>query len=227
MTALLLLGAQTPMLFQGQEFAASAPFLYFADHKPDLASKVRKGRGDFLAQFPNVALPEMRSRLPDPADIETFERCKLDFSERECHAAAHALHRDLLRLRRDDPVIRARGAHGLDGAVLSETAFLLRFFGESGDDRLLVVNLGRAFRLDPAPEPLLAPPRNSLWAVLWTTDAPEYGGTGTPRLEADRVMQGEHTPDDPPGSTLKAQAVWHIPGECAVLLSPRQNARTD
>jgi maltooligosyltrehalose trehalohydrolase len=226
MTALLLLGPQTPMLFQGQEFAASAPFLYFADHNPDLASKVRKGRGDFLAQFPNVALAEMRSRLPDPANSATFERCKLDFSERERHAAAHALHRDLLRLRRDDPVIRAHGAHGLDGAVLSETAFLLRFFGDNGDDRLLVVNFGRAFRLDPAPEPLLAPPVERRWTILWTTDAPEYGGTGTPHLEADRVMQGEHASGDSPHRALKAEPVWHIPGECAVLLSPRHNAPT-
>jgi maltooligosyltrehalose trehalohydrolase len=225
MTALLLLGAQTPMLFQGQEFAASAPFLYFADHKPELASKVRKGRSDFLAQFPNVAIPAIRSRLPDPADIATFERCKLDFAERELHAAAQALHRDLLRLRRDDPVIRAHGAHGLDGAVLRETAFVLRFFGAAQDDRLLVVNLGRAFRLDPAPEPLLAPPPGAEWAIAWTSDAPEYGGTGTPPLEADRVMQGERSPSDAQDRTLKRQPVWHVPGECAVLLSPADNAR--
>src|SRR5690606_38790927 len=51
MTALLLLGPQTPMLFQGQEYAASSPFFYFADHNPELARLVAKGRAEFLAQF--------------------------------------------------------------------------------------------------------------------------------------------------------------------------------
>ena len=52
MTALMLLMPATPMLFQGQEFSASTPFLYFADHKPDLAKLVRQGRCEFLSQFP-------------------------------------------------------------------------------------------------------------------------------------------------------------------------------
>jgi maltooligosyltrehalose trehalohydrolase len=223
MTALLLLGPQTPMLFQGQEFAASTPFLYFADHNPDLAKSVRKGRAEFLAQFPNVAVEEMRSRLPDPADPATFERCKLDFSERERHAEAYALHRDLLRLRREDAVIREHGVHRVDGAVLSDSAFVLRFFGRDGDTRLLVVNFSRTIRLDPAPEPLLAPPQGASWAMLWTSDAPRYGGAGTPRLEGDRVMQGERPQGATPDDGLKPEPVWHVPGECAVLLAPQRH----
>src|SRR6185436_9557828 len=54
LTALLLLGPATPMLFQGQEFGASAPFLYFADHGRELAEQVRRGRADFLKQFPSL-----------------------------------------------------------------------------------------------------------------------------------------------------------------------------
>ena len=65
--------------------------------------------------------------------------------------------RDLLRLRREDPVFRQQKPGALDGAVLSPDAFLLRFFGEE-DDRLLVVNFGLDLHLDPASEPLLAPP---------------------------------------------------------------------
>ena len=104
MTALMLLAPGTPMLFQGQEFAASSPFLYFADHPAELAKLVRKGRAEFLTQFPQpAALRGRRPPLADPADPQTFERCKLDFSERQSHAAVYALHRDLLRLRREDP----------------------------------------------------------------------------------------------------------------------------
>jgi maltooligosyltrehalose trehalohydrolase len=54
MTAVLLLSPGTPMLFQGQEFSASAPFLYFADHEPELAAGVGRGRAAFLNQFPRV-----------------------------------------------------------------------------------------------------------------------------------------------------------------------------
>ncbi len=238
MTALLLLGPQTPMLFQGQEFAASAPFLYFADHNPDLARSVRKGRGEFLAQFPNIALAEIREQLTDPADPSTFERCKLDFTDRQRHAAAYALHRDLLELRRDDPVISRQGDAGIDGAVLGDAAFAIRFFArrddlqpqsavrnpQSCDDRLLIVNFGRALRLHPAPEPLLAPPPGAAWAILWTSDSPRYGGYGTPPLEADRIMQGERTPDTRADVSVKRDPIWHIPGECAVLLAPQRNA---
>ena len=93
------------------------------------------------------------TRLPIPHDEETFRRCKLRHDERERHTAAVALHRDLLRLRREDPVLR-RARHGrIDGAVLSDRAFVLRWFAERSargrgragaraDDRLLVVNLG-------------------------------------------------------------------------------------
>ncbi|MGH7969277.1 MAG: malto-oligosyltrehalose trehalohydrolase, partial [Limisphaerales bacterium] len=103
LTALLLLGPATPMLFQGQEFGASAPFLFFADHNPDLARLVAKGRRGFLRQFPTIGDPEADSCLADPAADETFFSCKLDRAERRTNAATYQLHRDLLKLRREDP----------------------------------------------------------------------------------------------------------------------------
>jgi maltooligosyltrehalose trehalohydrolase len=201
MTALTLLGPGTPMLFQGQEFAASSPFFFFADHKEALSPVVRRGRAEFLSQFPSIARPEIRSRLPDPGDPRTFERSKLDLSERHRHIEAYTLHCDLLRLRRQDPVFRSQRPGGIDGAVLSSHAFVLRFWAEDGQDRLLAVNLGRDLRLDPAPEPLLAPPEHMYWETLWSSEDPCYGGSGTPPLE-------DH-------------GNWRIPGEAAVVLIPR------
>src|SRR5205085_5639278 len=93
LTALLLLGANTPMLFQGEEFGATTPFLYFADHKPELAESVATGRREFLAQFPSID----GEKLDRPNDARTFERSKLDCSERERNADMLAIHRDLLR----------------------------------------------------------------------------------------------------------------------------------
>jgi maltooligosyltrehalose trehalohydrolase len=180
MTAFLLLMPGIPMLFQGQEFAASNPFLYFADHKVELDRAVRKGRREFLGQFPSMASAEAGDRLADPGDVETFRRSVLDPAERQAHAAALALHRDLLALRSDDPVL-ARRPGNIDGAVLGVRAWLLRFFAEDAD-RLLIVNLGADLTLRPAPEPLLAPLEGQAWQILWSSEAPVYGGVGTPPL---------------------------------------------
>jgi maltooligosyltrehalose trehalohydrolase len=200
MTALLLLAPGTPMLFQGQEFSASSPFHYFADHEPELAELVNRGRSEFLKQFPSIATPETTSMLPVPHEPATFERCKLDHSEREKHLEAYRLHCDLLRLRREDPVFRAQDAERMHGAVLGPEAFLLRFFGTHGDDRLLLVNLGRDLRLAPAPEPLLAPPQGREWGLMWSSKDPRYGGSGTPPLEAG--------------------GAWNLPARAAVVLWP-------
>jgi maltooligosyltrehalose trehalohydrolase len=200
LTAVMLLGPGTPMLFQGQEFAASSPFFYFADFAGELAQLTQQGRAKFLSQFPSVAQPDMQARLRDPADPETCARSKLDLSERQRHAGMYALHRDLLRLRRADPVFRAQRRGGLDGAVLAPEAFVLRFFGMAGDDRLLVVNLGRDLPLRPAPEPLLAPPTGMGWELLWSSEDPRYDGGGTAPLEGEDG--------------------WQIPGHAVVVLRP-------
>ena len=243
LTALLLLGPATPMLFQGQESAAAAPFVFFADHQPPLAGAVRRGRQAFLAQFPSLADPAVQAAMPDPAAPATFALCKLDpgdgddsgapggsglpggagSSTRHRHrgqeAAALALHRDLLRLRREDPVFRLQAAAGIDGAVLGPAALVLRWLapppGESGGsgegspgDRLLLVNLGADLELDPAPEPLLAPPAGARWQVLWSSEDPRYGGAGAP------------PPEDAAGG-------WRLPGQAAIALAPAPRVGSD
>jgi maltooligosyltrehalose trehalohydrolase len=182
MTALLLLAPGTPMLFQGQEFAASNPFLYFVDHEIDLAKLVREGRQEFLRQFESLSGPDAELSLIDPCDRQTFELCQLDLSERASHAEAYALHCDLIRLRREDKVFSAQRGDRIEGAVLGPEAFLLRFFGENNDDRLLFVNLGCDFIWSPMAEPLVAPPTGSDWTILWTSENPRYGGSGTGQL---------------------------------------------
>jgi maltooligosyltrehalose trehalohydrolase len=197
-TALLLLGPGTPMLFQGQEFAASAPFLYFADHNPELAKLVAVGRRKFLEQFPSVACPESSRCLANPESETTFKRCQLDFTERERHATYYALHRDLIKLRREDTLFRHPRPGGVDGAVLAAEAFVLRFFGDEGDDRLLLVNLAADLELRQMPEPLLAPVEGCAWKLLWSSEDPRYGGLGTPPL---------------------GEGGWRIPGHAALVLT--------
>jgi maltooligosyltrehalose trehalohydrolase len=201
MTAFMLLIPAAPMLFQGQEFAASAPFLYFADHEPELAARVAKGRSEFLEQFPSIASPEIAGALPLPHDPRTFRQCRLDWSERDRNREWLALHRDLIRLQRTDPAIRQTAADRLDGAVLASEALVLRFFGEETDDRLLIVNLGQQVNLEPAPEPLLAPPRGQRWETLWSSEALQYGGSGAAAAEHD-------------------DGRWLIPAQAALVLRP-------
>jgi maltooligosyltrehalose trehalohydrolase len=196
LTALLLLGPQTPLLFQGQEFGATAPFLYFADHAGELGALVRRGRAEFLMQFPSIAEPDVRDTLADPGDPATFTRCRLDWRERERHRPVVELHRDLIALRREDPALRGR----LDAAVIGEHACLLRWFGGDDGDRLLCVNLGGALHLRPLPEPLLAPPAGARWSDRWSSEDPAYGGRGAPPVDA-------------------AQEGWRLAGESAVLLA--------
>jgi maltooligosyltrehalose trehalohydrolase len=199
MTAYLLLMPGIPMLFQGQEFGASSPFFYFADHEIELSREVRKGRGLSLAQFPSLATSEMRAELADPGDIDTFRQSVLDLGERQRHASIYALHRDLLELRRTDPVLGRRPCR-IDGAALTDEAWMLRFFAPNGADRLLIVNLGRDLLLGPAPEPLLAPAEGLGWRILWSSEAPGYGGSGGP---------AQDTAGD-----------WLVPGQSAIVLAP-------
>lgn len=200
MTALLLLAPGTPMLFQGQEFGSTRPFYYFADHDPELARLVRQGRVEFLKRFSSLADRPLE-QFPDPADLQTFLACKLDWSEREQHPQFIALHRDLLRLRRGDPVFAAQRADRIDGAVLGAETFALRFFGEEHGDRLLLVNLGRGQRGYPSAEPLLAPPEGSQWELRWSSQEVRYGGPGVAALDTTNN--------------------WYLPGHAAVLLASR------
>ncbi len=179
-TALMMLQPQIPMLFQGQEFSPSMPFHYFANHEGDMAVAVREGRQKFLRQFPSAATPEMESRLPDPESEEAFQKSKLDFSEREKHAVSYRMHKDLIRLRREDLVFRH--ARDIDGAVLGHDAFVLRYLN-GGDDRLLLVNFGKELNLYPASQPLLAPPAGKNWILIWSSEDPRYNGAGTPDFE--------------------------------------------
>ncbi|MDQ3282678.1 MAG: malto-oligosyltrehalose trehalohydrolase [Acidobacteriota bacterium] len=193
-TALMLLQPQTPMLFQGQEFASSAPFVFFADHKPELAEKVRKGRREFVEQFPSLKGFD----LPLPDERATFEMCKLDHKERETHAPVVALHRDLLSLRREAP-FSAQRKDLIEGSVLADECLALRWFAE--DERLLIVNFGPSLQLDPAPDPLLAPPPGfERWSILWSSEDARYGGNGMPQPDCEEN--------------------WRITAHSAVLLKP-------
>src|SRR5216110_270024 len=183
MTALLLLGPWTPLLFQGQEFGASSPFLFFADIRDaSVRDAIRKGRAEWLAPFLSLTGDEAWQTLPAPDVSEVFARCKLNFSERKNNRELYDLHIDILRLRREDPRFREQSSGGIDGAVLGPASFVLRYFSMNNEERLLLVNFGESHVLHPASEPLLAPPEGCRWQTLWTSESPRYGGAGSGAL---------------------------------------------
>jgi maltooligosyltrehalose trehalohydrolase len=201
MTALLLLGPQTPMLFQGQEFGASAPFNYFADHPGELGEVVRQGRIDFLRQFPSLCDPEFERQMALPSARTTFETCKLDWGERAANSMVVDLHRDLIALRN-----RLPATEKVDGSVLGDQMFLLRFFATAPEnERILIINLGTDAAIVSAPEPLLAPPDGLQWEMEWSSEDLKYGGRGKRPLD----LQSRST----------------ISGECAVLCRPIPGGR--
>ena len=206
LTALLLLGPQTPMLFQGQEFGSGKPFLYFADNSGEMAELVSNGRREFISQFPSVRDEVISLGLADPADSQTFDRSKLDWAEFEANAHVVALHRDLLAIRRSDRAIRrAADARTLDASVLGALAFLIRYFGDqSGDDRILFVNIGPDLRVESIPDPLFAPPAGRQWTIIWSSEDARYGGTGQRSVDFRRR--------------------WTLTGNSALFLAPEEAA---
>lgn len=195
--ALLLLGPWTPMIFQGQEFNASTPFLYFADHERPLSEHVGKGRKEFLSQFPGIATAAMQEALHDPADKETFLKSKLDHRQRQADGRFVAMFRRLSDLHHRDPTLSACDLC-IDGAVLGPQALVIRYWSQSGD-RLLVCNFGPNLFFSPAPEPLLARPRGFCWEMIFSTEDPGWGGSGTPDVEN--------------------KDGWRLPAECTLLFS--------
>ncbi|MHB1169882.1 MAG: malto-oligosyltrehalose trehalohydrolase [Longimicrobiales bacterium] len=202
LTAYLLLGPSHVLLFQGQEYAAPQPFLYFADHEGRLGANVARGRAQFLQQFETIAAAG-DALSDDPRDQRTLERSTLDPSQRDepMHERWLALHRDLIAIARNERALRRVP----EGAVLDSQAFVLRWDDEDASaSRLLIVNPGRMIERGSIAEPLIAPPAGHAWSVQWSSDDPRYGGPGVPDVE---------TADG-----------WRIPAHAAVLLRPEPEA---
>jgi maltooligosyltrehalose trehalohydrolase len=140
---LLLFLPMTPLLFMGQEWAASSPFQYFTDHEPELGQAVSRGRREEFRHFEAFSDERLRHRIPDPQSPSTFERSRLIWSERDSgeHARVLALYRNMLLLRAHDPVLSSAKRHELSTEVHGDVLLVERWKGD--DRRTLVINFGR------------------------------------------------------------------------------------
>lgn len=142
---LTVLSPFTPMLFMGEEWAASTPWQFFTSHpEPELGRATAEGR---IAEF--AAMGWDRSVVPDPQDPETFARSKLDWDEKErdVHARLLGLYRSLIALRRDEPDL-TDPAFGALEADADETTRVFRL--RRGGTQILV-NFADEARRMPVP----------------------------------------------------------------------------
>jgi maltooligosyltrehalose trehalohydrolase len=183
MLAVLLLAPPAPMLFMGEEWDASTPFLFFCDFEPELAAKVTEGRRGEFAGFADFNDPEKRERIPDPAAPETFHRSVLQWAEVEepAHRAWLAFYARLLAVRAAEVAPRIEKVSGPDAAyeTIGERGLHARFRLDDGTTLELDANLGPdptpGFRSEPngavlfaTHDPIFANAVAPAWSVRWT-----------------------------------------------------------
>jgi maltooligosyltrehalose trehalohydrolase len=178
-SALLLLVPETPLLFMGQEFRASSPFLFFTDHHPELGKLVTEGRREEFKGFAAFQDPARRKEIPDPQAESTFLRSKLDLGERRANAGTLRLYRDLLRLRLTDPILTIQDRRLTHAEPLGRHLLAIHRWDESNrHHRLFLANFGPDVSLRLVEESFLSWLLAAEWRLLLSTSLRRYGGTG-------------------------------------------------
>jgi maltooligosyltrehalose trehalohydrolase len=172
-STLLLLLPQTPLLFMGQEWAASTPFLFFTDHNEELGTLVTEGRrrefGEFSV-FSDVG-------VPDPQAEETFMASRLKWEELtvEPHAAVLRLYKSLLRLRRTEPALLNVGSSpNLSVEALDNDTLMLHRIAAGEAGGLLAV-----IRLHASGEVNLSA-QLSILNPVWNSEDPQFALDSVP-----------------------------------------------
>ncbi|WP_122412004.1 malto-oligosyltrehalose trehalohydrolase [Pseudomonas viridiflava] len=150
-TALLLLSPMIPLMFMGDEWAASEPFLFFTSHHGELADLVREGRRSEFADFAAFADPERREHIPDPNHPKTFEASRPAFAALDLETDAGldhrnwlALYKQLLALRKEEIIPRLPGASAMGTQILADHAVSASW--RMGDRSVLRIDLNLSER---------------------------------------------------------------------------------
>ena len=165
----VLLSPFLPLLFMGEEYGEVAPFLYFVHHgDTGLIEAVRKGRKEEFAAF------GWKGEIPDPQDEDTFLRSRPDPALRESgnHARLLELHRELIRIRKTDPVLRRTDREGMEVVPFEKerALFILR---RDGSARTAAV-----FHFGDVPAYLPLPLPGERWEKVLDSADVRWGGPG-------------------------------------------------
>ena len=196
-SVVLLAAPMTPLLFMGQEWAASTPFQYFTDLEPELGKLVTEGRRNEFKAFPEFSDPGQRDRIPDPQAPSTFERSRLDWKERQTgvHGKTLALYTELLRLRFAHLALGADTATTGDAVAFDRGSVVIRRHGAGGEFCILARLSGSGRVAVPGPR-----------------------GDGTPAVVLD-TEEERFAPDPaPPRIDTGAEIAVHFHRPGAVIL---------
>jgi maltooligosyltrehalose trehalohydrolase len=175
--ALLLLAPETPLLFMGQEWAASTPFLFFTDHHEDLGRQVTEGRRREFQGFAAFSDPKAWERIPDPQAPATFEASRLNWDEveREPHASLRRLTRALLGLRRQEPAFRGSNRGSVWTAAAGESGVILARQGHGRALAMVLCQCRGSGTMDAVALKAAGFPGSARsWEVVLTTEDPEF-----------------------------------------------------
>ncbi len=170
-SALLCLLPYTPLLFMGQEWGASTPFVYFTDHEPNLGRLVTEGRRQEFKGFAGFRDAAARARIPDPQSEGAFSASKLGWEEIEesAHAQILQLYRECLALRRQEPAFRNRSRANYQVLAPVEGIIRLLFGHPDGEQCLVLADLVGGHAMPPLDE-------RREWELLLSSNEQRFGG---------------------------------------------------
>ncbi len=174
-TVVLLTAPMTPLIFMGQEWAATTPFQYFTDLEPGLGVLVTAGRRREFAEFPEFSDELNRATIPDPQARSTFEASHLRWDERDeaPHSFSLNLYRTLMALRLDHPTLGASSELQGDAMALDHDTIAMR--RADGDDVFwIVARLRTSGIADLGPIAGAREKSDSSWRVWLTTEDPLF-----------------------------------------------------
>lgn len=198
-SALLCLTPGTPLLFMGQEWNASTPFLYFTDHHDELGQQVTEGRRrefkDFIEALHRQGDKEVE--IPGPQEELTFIRSKLQWDESGLlrHGHTLALYRDLLKLRRETPAIRNRDRKNCRVELLGDGIVGIRFQDTAHSGLLVLIDLQGGHRWTVAGDPFARLPSGWSWQRMLSTNDSRFGGDGSSALDPGAAKVLFHQPE--------------------------------
>jgi maltooligosyltrehalose trehalohydrolase len=158
-----------PMLFMGEEWAASSPFQYFVSHTdPELAEAVRKGRKEEFAAF------KADGEAPDPMAQETFDRSKLKWEEilQEPHKTMRAYYKALITLRKQNAVLQQLERNNLEAAYDEQQQTLLLHRWNEAEHIICLQNFSGLQQV------IVAPLHSNQWYLLFDSSSTKWGGPG-------------------------------------------------
>jgi len=174
---LLCLTPYTPLIFMGQEWAASTPFLYFTDHPGELGKMMAQRRIEEFAKYGATPDPEVLRQMPDPQAAATFDASKLQWSERDRppHEQVFSLYRECLNLRAAHPVFQ-NPVRGTWSVHRVEPELLGIRWHDSGGDWLLIVGLHLETTVAFALDDFLQPSKSRHWDIVLFSNDVLFGG---------------------------------------------------